>query len=112
VPALRVTIDDLQLMYALTAFMETRKTDTEFQGFLEDLVHELPAVPDAIGAMPMIFPLTQQAVNTVHCIAAYATYIGEHEDACEELAQRAAALVRVLPPIRQTVTLGADRDIA
>ena len=111
-PALSVTIDDLQLMYALAAFMETRKTDAEFEGFIEDLVDELPAVPNATGTMPMIFSLSQQAVNTVHCIAAYAAYIGEHEGECEEMAERAAELACVLPPVRQTAVIDGDRDIA
>ena len=113
VPVLRLTINDLQLLYALIGFMESRKPDPEFSIFLESLMDELPAVPVGPGTMPMLFSLSQQAVNTIHCIAGYASYIGGYEGEDKELGLKAAKLIPALHSIRETVVVeNADRDIA
>lgn len=112
-PAVRVSIADLELVYALTEFMQCRRTDPDFLIFVDSLMDELPEVPAGTGAMPMIFSISQQAVNTIHCIAGYASYIGTYEGESEELGLKAAKLIPVLPPIRETVVVAdAGRDIA
>jgi hypothetical protein len=113
VPVLRLSIADLELVYALTAFMQSGKTDPDFMVFVDGLTDELPEVPAGAGAMKMIFSISQQAVNTIHCIAGYAAYIGGYEGEDEELGLKAAKLIRALPSIRETVVVeDADRDIA
>ena len=51
-PVLRLTIADLELLYALTAFMQSRQTDPDFMMFVDSLMDELPEVPAGPATMP------------------------------------------------------------
>lgn len=98
---MRARLGDLKLVHKLVEYAALRTRDPDILGFFDAMLEELPEIAVEDDTMPVVFPLSQKAMNTLHCLIEIAYYSDDRDANLGMLIARAAALHTLLPPLAE-----------